>query len=208
MFTRVGLTGGIAAGKSTVADRFRTLGAYVIDYDVLSRKAVEPGSDGLDQIVRAFGRRARGRDGGLNRAWMAGRVFGDPDSLRVLNGIVHPIVFRMAGDLEYRWLDAHPAPRDGTRHVIIHDIPLLVETSRWDYFDAIVTVEAPEGTRIRRMMRKRGMSRADAVARIRNQATQEQRFDIADYVIDSTKPLEQMFEDVDRLYHILKYPAY
>ncbi|NEG96137.1 dephospho-CoA kinase [Bifidobacterium sp. SMB2] len=208
MFTRVGLTGGIAAGKSTVASRFVDLGAYVIDYDKLARDAVRKGSEGLAQIIACFGRHARGRDGELNRQWMADHVFGDPGRLRELNRIVHPIVFREAGRLEYQWIDSHPEPKDGTRRLVIHDIPLLVETSRWDYFDAIITVEAPEETRIRRMVRNRGMTRAAAEARIRNQATQQQRFDISDYVIDSTKPIEQMFEDVDRLYRVLTHPSY
>ncbi|PJM73075.1 dephospho-CoA kinase [Bifidobacterium primatium] len=208
MFTRVGLTGGIAAGKSTVASRFVELGAYVIDYDRLARAAVEKGSEGLAQIIACFGRHARGRDGELNRQWMADHVFGNPERLHELNRIVHPIVFREAGRLEYQWIDSHPEPKDGTRRLVIHDIPLLVETSRWDYFDAIITVEAPEETRIRRMVRNRGMTRAAAKARIRNQATQQQRFDISDYVIDSTKPIEQMFEDVDRLYRILTHPSY
>ncbi|MBT1166702.1 dephospho-CoA kinase [Bifidobacterium simiarum] len=208
MFTRVGLTGGIAAGKSTVSDRFRSLGAYVIDYDELARQVTANGTEGFDRIIRAFGRRARGRDGELNRPWLSANVFNDPDRLRVLNGIVHPLVFREAGKLEYRWIDAHPDPKDGTCRLVIHDIPLLVETARWDYFDAIITVEAPEDVRIRRMVRNRGMKRSDAIARISNQATQQQRFDIADYVIDSTKPLEQMYEDVDRLYRVLTHPAY
>lgn len=208
MFTRVGLTGGIAAGKSTVAKRFVQLGAYVIDYDQLARQAVAKGSEGLDQVIQRFGRRARGRDGEMNRAWVSAHVFSDPKKLQELNDIVHPIVFREAGRLEYQWLDMHPEPKDGTRRLVVHDIPLLVETSRWDYFDAIITVEAPKETRIRRMIRNRGMKREDAVARINNQASQQQRFDICDYVIDSTKPLEQMFEDVDRLYHVLTHPSY
>ncbi|MBW3087904.1 dephospho-CoA kinase [Bifidobacterium sp. 82T24] len=208
MFTRVGLTGGIAAGKSTVARRFVELGAFVIDYDALARAAVAKGSEGLDEVVRRFGRHARGCDGEMNRAWVAANVFSDPKRLEELNRILHPIIFRDAGRLEYEWLDSHPEPADGSRRLVIHDIPLLVETARWDYFDAIITVEAPEEVRIRRMVRNRGMKRSDAVARIRSQATQEQRFDISDYVIDSTKPLEQMFEDVDRLYRILTHPVY
>ncbi|PLS30766.1 dephospho-CoA kinase [Bifidobacterium margollesii] len=208
MFTRVGLTGGIAAGKSTVSSRFRSLGAYVIDYDELARRVTASGTEGFDRIIRTFGRRARGRDGELNRGWLSTNVFNDPEKLRALNAIVHPLVFREAGSLEYRWIDEHPDPKDGTSRLVIHDIPLLVETARWDYFDAIITVEAPEDVRIRRMVRNRGMTKEAAIARIRNQATQQQRFDIADYVIDSTKPLEQMYEDVDRLYRILTHPAY
>ena len=208
MFTRVGLTGGIAAGKSTVSSRFKKLGAYVIDYDELARQATAKGSEGLEEIVRCFGRHARGRDGEMNRRWVSAHVFNDSDKLKQLNAIVHPMVFRAAGQLEYRWIETHPEPKDGTRRLVVHDIPLLVETARWDYFDAIITVEAPKDVRIKRMVRNRGMSRADAVARIGNQASQQQRFDIADYVIDSTKPLEQMFEDVDRLYRILTHPAY
>lgn len=206
MFTRAGLTGGIAAGKSTVAERFADLGAYVIDYDQLAHDAVAPGSQGLQEIVRVFGRKARATDGTMNRAWMAQHVFHDDEERAKLNAIIHPIVFRQAGRLEYQWLAKHPAPR-GKRNLVIHDIPLLVETGRTGYFDTIITVEAPESLRIKRMVKTRGMSRKDAQARIRAQASSQMRLDVADYVIDSAKSLEHMYEDIDRLYAILTRPV-
>lgn len=208
MFTRVGLTGGIAAGKTTVARRFAQLGAYVIDYDALSRQAVARGSAGLSAIVDAFGPEALNPDGTLNRPWMAAQVFSDPAKRATLNRIVHPLVFREAGRLEGMWLDANPEPRDGTRRLVVHDIPLLVETARRDYFDAILTVEAPPRVRMRRMVETRGMTPAEAADRIDAQSTYDQRVAISDYIIDSTKPMGEMMEDVDRLYRILTNPRY
>lgn len=206
MFTRAGLTGGIAAGKSTVAERFEDLGAYVIDYDKLAHQAVAPGSVGLQEVVRTFGRKARATDGTMNRQWMAKHVFSDDDARAKLNAIIHPIVFREAGRLEYMWLAKHPVPL-GRRNLVIHDIPLLVETGRVGYFDTVITVEAPEALRIKRMVKMRGMSKKDAQARIRAQASSDLRLDVADYVIDSTKDFEHMYEDIDRLYAILTRPV-
>ena len=208
MFTRVGLTGGIAAGKTTVARRFATLGAYVIDYDRLARHVVEPGGEGLRAIVDAFGPESLAPDGTMNRRWVASQVFADPAKLARLNRIVHPLIFREAGRLEGAWLDANPEPRDGSRRLVVHDIPLLVETARRDYFDAIITVEAPPRVRMRRMVETRGMTPAEAADRIDAQSTYDQRVAISDYIIDSTKPMDDMMEDVDRLHRILTHPRY
>ena len=200
MTMRIGLTGGIAAGKNTVARRLAALGAEVIDYDLLSREVVAPGSVGLQRIVETFGSGAVAEDGTLNRGWMATQVFGDEAlghaaARRRLNGIVHPLVEARAQELDAR------AALDSSA-VIVHDIPLLAEV--WSSipfsFDHVLTVEAVDEIRIARMVNERHMSRAQAVARIASQAPREGREAIADHVIDSSQPIERMFDEVDRLY--------
>lgn len=197
---RIGLTGGIAAGKSTVAARLAGLGAFLIDYDALAHAVVEPGGAALPEIVRAFGADALNADGTLNRAWMAEHVFGPsavPGARERLDGIEHPLIYREAERMEQEEHVRHP------HAVIVHDIPLLAEVidSIPFRFDRIVTVEAPEETRVERMVETRGMTRRQACDRIRHQSSEAQRRAIASDVIDSSQPLEQMFEQVDRLYN-------
>ncbi|KFI46837.1 dephospho-CoA kinase [Bifidobacterium bohemicum] len=219
---RIGLTGGIAAGKSTVAAHLTELGAVIIDYDKLARQVVAPGSPGLQKIVHAFGPEALMQDGSLDRAWLAGHVFGvaDEGARRRLDAIEHPLVYQLAEVKESQTLLEHahvPAEqteegrhagggrsadlRGGSCVVIVHDVPLLAEVIDeipFD-FDHIITVEAPEEVRVRRMMDTRAMSREQAEARISHQSTRAQREAIADVVVDATQPVEQMFEHVDML---------
>ena len=196
---RVALTGGIAAGKSTVAGRLKQLGATVIDYDVLARDVVRPGSVGLERVVSAFGANALDERGGLNRAWLARQVFGAvnaADMRAKLESIIHPLVYEQASRIEQERTgqDVHA--------VAVHDVPLLTEVidSIPFPFDHILTVEAPVEARIARMVNTRHMTRAQAIARIRNQSTQVEREQIAEHVVDSTQPIEQMFDEVNRLY--------
>lgn len=207
MMIRVGLTGGIAAGKSTVAARLKALGAVRIDYDAIAHEITAPGGAALSAIAREFGSDALGPDGSLNRAWMAEHVFGAEaatDARERLDAIEHPLIYD-----EARWQEVNAvmaAERRGGEGdrtlVVVHDIPLLAEVieSMPFGFDHVVTVEAPEETRIARMEQTRGMTREQAEDRIRHQSTPEERRKIADAVIDSTQPLEQMFAQVDRLY--------
>ncbi|WP_055427041.1 dephospho-CoA kinase [Bifidobacterium aesculapii] len=193
---RVGLTGGIAAGKSTVAARLGELGALHIDYDALARAVVAPGGTALHAIEREFGPHALKPDGTLDREWVAGHVFGAaaaPGARDRLDAIEHPLIYAAAAHVERE----HPEAR-----VIVHDVPLLAEVigTMPFRFDHIVTVEAPAQMRIARMTATRGMTREQAEARIRSQSTRAEREAIADTVVDSTVPLEQMFEQVDRLY--------
>ncbi|WP_314686039.1 dephospho-CoA kinase [uncultured Bifidobacterium sp.] len=197
MALRVALTGGIAAGKSTVARRLSGLGIPVIDYDLLARRAVEPGGEGLRSIVRSFGAGALDSAGGLDRRWMANHVFGRdaaPGAREALNGIVHPIVFRLAAEEEAR-------SSSSTSGVVVHDVPLLVEViGRIPFrFDHVVTVEAPEGVRVARMLATRGMTRDQALGRIAGQSTARARRRIADVVVDSARPMEEMLARVDSL---------
>ena len=177
---RIGLTGGIAAGKSTVSAHLCDLGAFVIDYDELAREVVAPGSEGLRRIVDSFGADALDERGELNRAWMAEQVFSGQLALR----------------REREAMAANP------QAVIVHDVPLLAEVidDMPVRFDHIVTVEAPEDMRVRRMMATRNMSEEQAWARVGHQSSARERMAIADVVIDATHNIERMFEDVDRLY--------
>lgn len=195
---RIGLTGGIAAGKSTVSAKLCELGAVLVDYDLLARRVVEPGSIGLQRIAECFGSDALTDRGELNRAWMAEHVFSGSDAERkrkMLDGIEHPLIYELAVQLE------HEAVEADCQAVVVHDIPLLAEVivSIPFEFDHIVTVEAPEQVRVGRMMATRGMSESQAWNRVIHQSSMEQRLAIADEVIDSTQPLEQMFEHIDML---------
>lgn len=196
MSIRIGLTGGIAAGKSTVAARMRELGALVIDYDGLAHEIVAPGGVALPRIAAVFGPDALLADGSLNRAWLAERVFGRdaaPGARERLDDIEHPLIYAEAARLERR----NPGAK-----VIVHDVPLLTEVIRSIpfQFDHIVTVEAPEQMRIRRMVAARGMTERQAADRIRSQSSTAERRELADIVIDSTRPIPDMLAQVDGLY--------
>lgn len=193
---RIGLTGGIAAGKSTVAARLRELGALHIDYDALARQIVEPGGVALPQIVAEFGSDALNADGTMNRQWIADHIFGKDartGARERLDAIEHPLIYAEAERLERK----HPETI-----VIVHDIPLLAEVIDTIpfTFDHIVTVEAPVCIRLDRMIEERGMSLEQAEARIRHQSSEEERRAIADIVIDSTHPIPEMLAQVDEIY--------
>jgi dephospho-CoA kinase len=196
--TRVGLTGGVASGKSTVSAILAELGAVVIDADVLAREVVAPGTDGLAEVVEAFGREVLGPDGGLDRPALGAIVFGDPDRRRLLEGIIHPRVRARAAEIEAG------APGGS---VVVHDIPLLAETGQADSFDAVVVVDAPVETQVARMVEQRGMSREDAEARVAAQASREDRLAVATYVVDNTGTLEQLRERVVAVHAELSRPA-
>lgn len=192
---RIGLTGGIAAGKSTASARFGELGATVVDHDVLARRAVEPGSAGLVEIVQAFGDRAI-KDGALDRAALAKIVFHEPAARAQLDAIVHPHVFAMSRAADNQ-------ARAARSRVVVHDIPLLVEVTqgRGD-FDIVVTVAADEELRVRRLIEGRGMTEADARARLSAQATDDQRAAIADVVLDGNGSADQLRAQVDEFWNM------
>lgn len=198
MGVRVGLTGGVASGKSTVSARLAELGAVVVDADALAREAVAPGTRGLLEVVEHFGQEVLNADGTLDRPALGAVVFGDEQARRRLEGIIHPRVRAAGATLEAA------APADA---VVVHDIPLLVETAQADLFDVVVVVDAPVEEQVRRMVERRGMSRDDALARIAAQATREQRLAVADVVIDNTGTLDDLMARVDELYGTLKARA-
>ena len=188
---RVGLTGGIASGKSTVAGILAELGATVIDADKLAREVVEKGTPGLAQVVEAFGPEILLPDGGMDRAKVGRIVFNDEAKRKLLEGIVHPLVLE-----RYAALEAS-APQDG---VVIHDIPLLAESGRADTFDAVIVVETPAEVQVERMLRDRGWTREDAESRIASQATPEQRRAIATHLIVNTGTREELRARVEAVY--------
>ncbi|HEX5812397.1 MAG TPA: dephospho-CoA kinase [Pseudonocardia sp.] len=189
---RVGLTGGIGSGKSTAARRFAELGAVLVDSDVLAREVVAAGADGLAEIVTAFGEGVLGPDGGLDRPALAAVVFGDPQARARLNAIVHPRVRDRTEELIAR------APGDA---VVVQDVPLLVETGSPAAFALVVVVHADAGDRVRRLVESRGMTEADARARIAAQASDEQRHAAADVVLHNGGSPRELCAAIDALWH-------
>lgn len=191
---RIGLTGGIAAGKSVVSRRLAELGAVVVDHDELAREAVAPGSVGLDRIAEAFGPGVLAPDGTADRPALAARVFADDDARRTLEGIVHPEVRRLAAERE-----AAAVARDH-RAVVVHDIPLLVETGQVDTFGLLVVVDAPAQLRVQRLVAQRGLDEASAWARVAAQASDEERRAAADVLLDGTRSEDELRAQADALW--------
>jgi dephospho-CoA kinase len=194
---RIGLTGGIGSGKSTVSALLTARGAVVIDADRLAREVVEPGTPGLAAVVEAFGDGVVGPDGALDRPALAAVVFADPDARRRLDGIVHPLVRARALEL------AGAAPPDA---VVVNDVPLLVETGQAGSYDLVLVVEADPEIRVRRLV-ARGLTEDDARARIAAQATDEQRRAVADVVLDNSGTREDLAAQVDRFWEDRVVPA-
>lgn len=190
----MGLTGGVASGKSTVSAIFAELGAVIIDGDKLAREVVEQGTPGLAQVIEAFGPELLTPEGDLDRAKLGAIVFNDADKRRLLESIVHPLIFE-----RYAALEAATGPDD----VVIHDIPLLVETGRAAEFDVVVVVDVPEQTQVERMLRDRGWTEDDARSRMASQTSREQRLAIATYVVVNTGSLEALRERVEEVYAAL-----
>lgn len=187
----VGLTGGIGSGKSTVSALLAEHGAIIIDADAITRQLQQPGAPLLDELSSAFGEDIIGKDGALDRAALAARVFGDAEALKRLNGIVHPAVGReMAAQLN--------AQRD-TDNVVVLDIPLLVENPR-DGLCGTIVVDLPTDVAVDRLVEFRGMTRDDAEARISRQASREQRIAIADQVIDNSGSVDDLRRQVDAVW--------
>lgn len=187
---RVGLTGGIASGKSTVANELARRGAVIIDADELAREVVEPGTPGLAAIVRRFGDGVLA-GGQLDRAALAKIVFADPQARRDLEEIIHPAVRRRAAELEA----AIPHPS-----VIVHMIPLLVETGQESDFDLCVVVDVDHQTQLARLMARGPMSREEAESRIAAQATREQRLAAADIVVHNVGTINDLRKQLDNLW--------
>ena len=188
---RIGLTGPVASGKSTVAAMLRELGAVVIDADALAREVVERGTPGLAAVVEEFGTELLTPDGDLDRPAMGRLVFGDEQARKRLEAIVHPLVFERIVELE------ESAPPGS---VVVHDIPLLAESGRADTFDAVVVVDVPREVQVERMLRDRGWTREDAESRIAAQASREDRLAVATHVVENTGTLEELRGRVGEVY--------
>jgi dephospho-CoA kinase len=193
--TRVGLAGGVESGKSTVSALLSELGAVVIDADLLAREVVAPGTEGLAAVVEAFGPDVLGPDGGLDRPRLGALVFADPERRRALEAIIHPRVRARAAEIEA----AVPVGA-----VVVHDIPLLAETGQAASFDAVVVVDVPVEVQVDRMVRIRGMSEADARARIAAQADRDARLAVATYVVENTGSLEDLRARVEEVYRTIE----
>ena len=194
---RVALTGGIASGKSLVAAELAARGAVIIDADVLAREVVEPGTPALAAIIDKFGPQIM-RDGELDRSQLGAIVFADPDARRDLERIVHPAVRARAAELE------RAADPDA---VVVHVIPLLVETGQQEDFDVVVTVDVDHETQIQRLIARNGFSRAEAAARVDAQADSEERRTAADVVVDNHGNLEDLREQIAALWDVLTSAA-
>ena len=186
----VGLTGGLGSGKSTVAALLGEHGAVIIDADVVAREVVRAGTPGFAAVVARFGPDVVGRDGELDRAALARIVFADGAALDELNAIVHPLVGSRSAEL------AAAVPPGA---VVVHDIPLLAENGLADRFDTVVVVEADREIRLARLA-ERGLTRAEAEARMAAQATDEQRRAIADEIVRNDGDLDSLARQIDRLW--------
>lgn len=189
---RVGLTGGIGSGKSTVAAELRALGASVIDSDVLAREVVQPGTEGLAAVATRFGGDLVATDGSLDRAALGRVVFGDEPARRDLEAILHPLIAARTQEL------MATAPGDA---VVVHDVPLLVEKAMGPAYHLVLVVGASEETRTERLVRDRRMTPPEARARIAAQATDEQRRAAADVWLDNDGPRSAVVAAVDALWH-------
>jgi dephospho-CoA kinase len=194
---RVALTGGIASGKSLVAAELAARGAVVIDADVLAREVVEPGTPALAAIIDRFGPQVV-RDGKLDRSQLGAIVFADPVARRDLERIVHPVVRARAAELE------RAADPDA---VVVHVIPLLVETGQQQDFDVVVTIDVDHETQIQRLIARNGFSRAEAAARVDAQASSEERRTAADVVVDNNGNLDDLREQIAALWGVLTSAA-
>lgn len=199
----IGLTGGIASGKSVVGRRLAERGAVHVDADVLARQVVEVGTPALAAIERAFGPSVISTDGRLNRLALGALVFSDPKALEVLNGITHPAVRARSRQLFAAAEIANPTA------VVVYDVPLLAETAavRPLGFDLIAVVHADPERRISRMIELRGLSRKEAIDRLTSQAGDAERLAIADVVIDANGTLEETLAQADQLWTKAKASA-
>ncbi len=190
---KIGLTGGIGAGKSTVARLLAEHGAIVVDADALAREVVAPGTEGLREVVDAFGEDVLREDGSLDRPAVAKIVFADPDKRKTLEAITHPRI----GERTKELFDSA-----GEDDVVVHDVPLLVELNMAGLYEAVVVVEAPDGVRLERL-EARGLGRDEAAERIRSQADPEQRRAVATVVIDNAGDEDALRRRVDEVWEQL-----
>lgn len=190
---KIGLTGGIGSGKSTVALLLAAHGAVVVDADAIAREVVGVGTPGLAAVVAEFGPTVLLPDGALDREGLARVVFDDPDRLAALNAVVHPLVGARMDELERAAVAAGAA-------VVVHDVPLLAENGLRDLYDRVVVVDCPVELQVARLVEQRGMAEADARARIAAQATREQRRAVADDVVHNVGSVDDLEQAVDALW--------
>ncbi|WP_030840865.1 dephospho-CoA kinase [Streptomyces hygroscopicus] len=188
---KLGLTGGIGAGKSEVSRILTSYGAVLIDSDRIAREVVEPGTPGLAAVVTEFGAEVLTADGRLDRPRLGGIVFNDPERLSALNAIIHPLVRDRSAELQ-----AAAAPDA----VVVHDVPLLAENRLAPLYDLVMVVDATPETQLDRLIRLRGMTEDEARARMAAQATRADRLAVADIVIDNNGPIETLEPQVRKVW--------
>jgi dephospho-CoA kinase len=195
---RVGLTGGIGSGKSEVSRRLAAQGAVVIDADAIAREVVAAGTDGLAEVVEAFGPEILRADGQLDRPRLGDIVFADPELRGKLNAIVHPRVGARMAEMERG---------AGPGAIVVHDVPLIAENGLAGGYDLVVVVDVPPRIQVERLVRYRGMTREQAQARMAAQASREQRLAIAGIVIDNSGSLAELDRQVGDLWAELRRRA-
>ena len=197
----VGLTGGLATGKSTVAALFKRCGAYVVDADVLAREVVAPGTAGWHAVVTAFGKDVLNSDRTINRQALGAIIFRHPAKRRQLERIIHPRVSREQARLTKQAAGKNP------RAVVLYDVPLLFEAGIEKVADKVVVVTADRETQISRLRNRNGFSRSEAVRRIRSQMPLREKIRRADYVLDGTIARAKLLTQVKQLYRDLRQLA-
>lgn len=195
---RVGLTGGIGAGKSEVSRRLAAQGAVLIDADAIAREVVAPGTEGLAAVTAAFSPAVLRADGSLDRERLGEIVFADPAMLERLNRIIHPLVGQRMAELENK---------AGPEAIIVHDVPLLAENNLASGYDLVVVVDAPEHIQLDRLVKQRRMSMEQAQARMAAQASRDNRLAIADLVVDNSSSLAELDRQVGDLWAELRRRA-
>ena len=191
----VGLTGGIASGKSTVAAHFAALGIPIIDTDLIARELVQPGQEALNDVVAHFGAQALQEDGQLNRAWLRQRIFSSAQERATLNAIMHPRIYAQV----VKRLAALK-PEDASYAIIV--IPLLIENQNYDKLpDLVLVVDLTESEQLKRLMQRDGVNQAQAEAILNAQATRAQRLQRADDIIDNNGCIEALATRIAQLHH-------
>lgn len=191
----IGLTGSIGSGKSTVSARLKSLGALILDADIIAREVVEIGTEGLKQIERVFGSEAIAADGSLDRKAVARIVFADSEKRQQLNGIIHPAVLS-----ELKRRSSAQQAKDRTR-LIIWDVPLLIEAGWADLTDSVWLVTAPMQTRLERIIARDGCTLSQAENRICAQLSEDEKRRYSNEVIDNSLGLAELYAQTDKLYH-------
>jgi dephospho-CoA kinase len=196
----IGLTGGIASGKSTVARMFAELGAAVLSADEMAREVMAPGSPTLEAVKAAFGSAVFNPDGTLDRSALGDRIFSDPEARRRLEAITHPPILARIRERLAEWRRALPAERP---RVVILEHPLLIESDHTDLVEGIILVVAQLSTQVARLTKVKRLTEEQAWARVRSQETVEQKLPFADWVIDGEAALDQVRRRVEQIWNEL-----
>ena len=195
---KIGLTGSIASGKSTVARMFADLGVKVVDTDVIARRVVEPGSPGLSRLVKEFGRSLLTDNGSLNRRYLGELIFADPEKRQRLNQIMHPMIMAVVSDEMQNYARQHP---DG---MIMVDVPLLIEANLRSWFDQVVLVYVPVPVQLARLRARDGLDEETAQLRMRSQMSPDEKRHHADFVINNSGSPAATRAQVDKVFHCLQ----